>query len=93
MVRYRFKKKATKGDIARISSLLLSVSSIAFLFSDFILRDFDLSFWFVILFLENMVMTSYFAFKGSLVDFTGAPRLPKSWLLSTFVEEGEDQMR
>jgi hypothetical protein len=92
-MKYQLKKKATQGDVARISFLLFSTSSLLVLFSGLVLVDLDLFIFFMILFIENSIILFYHSIKRTIFDFSGAPMRPRGWLSSTYLEEIEDRLR
>jgi hypothetical protein len=57
------------------------------------MKDYDPTYFFVFLIVEHVALACYLTLNGRIYDFTDAPRLPKSWLLSTYLEENDDRRR
>lgn len=83
-MRYRFKKQAARGDIARLSFLVWC--AYAFLWARSAFVPVDPEAFITILLLEQMAVVSVFTVRGGIFDFTDAPKDPKGWAASTFLE-------
>jgi hypothetical protein len=85
-MRYKLKRQATTGDIARLSFLILCACVMLWAATAFVMYRPEAFMFTSILLLEQMAIVGIFALRGSIFDFTNAPQEPKGWVASTFLE-------